>query len=235
MYRRKKGVIYGKKRRKVRKMIATAKILAYNGETLLIKPLVAIDRELIQKQIDSIEIRLVDGREISAEQRRKIFAIIRDISVWSGHEPEYIRMYTEFDYRLQHGLEPFSLSDCDVTTAREYISYLIDFCFNNGVPTRDTLLNHTDDIGKYLYSCLEYRKCAVCNDKADIHHIDTVGAGRNRDTIAHKGLRAVALCRKHHIEAHKMGQAFFDKWHIYGIILDDYLCKILNLRKETKK
>ena len=84
-------------------MIATAKIVGYDGEVLSVKPLVAIDRELLQKQVDIIEIRLTDGREISAEQRRKIFALVRDISAWCGHEPEYIRQYTEFDFRLQNG------------------------------------------------------------------------------------------------------------------------------------
>lgn len=212
--------------------ITTAKIVGYDGEILQLKPLGYIDRELLQKQVDVIEIRLVDGREISAEQRRKIFATVRDIAAWSGHEPEYIRQFTEFDFRLQNGLEPFSLSDCDKSTAREFISYLVEFCFNHGVPTRDTLLNRTDDIGKYLYYCLEHRRCAVCNEKADIHHVTTVGMGRDREQIIHIGMEAIALCRKHHQEAHIKGQAFFNEYHIYGIKLDKYLCDILNLKKE---
>ena len=212
--------------------ITTAKIVGYDGEVLQLKPLGYIDRELLQKQVDIIEIRLVDGREISAEQRRKIFATVRDIAAWSGHEPEYIRQFTEFDFRLQNGLEPFSLSDCDKSTAREFISYLIEFCFNHGVPTRDTLLNRTDDIGKYLYYCLEHRRCAVCNEKADIHHVTAVGMGRDREQIIHAGMEAIALCRKHHQEAHIKGQAFFNEYHIYGIKLDKYLCDILNLKKE---
>lgn len=210
-------------------MIATAKIVGYDGDVLYVKPLVAIERELIQKNVDVIEIRLTDGREISAEQRKKIFAMVRDIANWSGDEPECIRKFTQFEYRLQNGLEPFSLSDCDKSTARDYITYLIDFCFRHGVPTRDTLLNRTDDIDKYLYSCLEYRKCAVCNSKADVHHIDAIGMGRDRATIVHIGMEAIALCRKHHQEAHTKGQTFFDAYHIYGIELDQYLCKKLNL------
>lgn len=217
-------------------MITTARIISYNGDTLVIRPTVPVDREMIQKQVDTVELRLTDGREISAEQRKKIFAILRDISLWSGHEPEYIRFYTMFDYRLKKGIEPFSLSDCDMSTAREYIDYLIDFCFVQSVPTRDTLLNQTDDIGKYLYSCLEHRKCAVCNDPADIHHVDAVGMGRNRENISHLGLKAIALCRKHHTEAHTVGEeTFFERYHIYGIKLDEYLCEKLNLRKENKK
>lgn len=215
-------------------MIATAKIVDYDGELLTVKPLVAIDRELLQKQVDIIEIRLTDGREISAEQRRKIFAIVREIAMWSGHEPEYIRQYLEFDFRLLRNLEPFSLSDCDMSTAREFINYLIDFCFEHGVPTRDTLLNRTDDISKYLYSCLEHRRCAVCNDRADVHHTTAVGMGRNRDEINHIGMEAIALCRKHHQQAHAEGNKFFERYHIYGIKLDEYLCTVLNLNKGSK-
>ena len=213
-------------------MIATAKIVGYDGEVLLVKPLVAIDRELLEKQVEEIEIRLTDGREISNEQRRKVFAMVRDIADWCGDEPEHIRKFTSFEYRITKGIEPFSLSDCDMSTAREYITYLIDFCFRHGVPTRDTLLNRTDDISKYLYSCLAHRKCAVCNKQADVHHTQAVGMGRDRTKINHSGMEAIALCREHHREAHTRGQAFFDKYHIYGIKLDDNLCKILNLRKD---
>lgn len=213
-------------------MIVTAKIVGYDGETLQVKPLVTIDRELMQKNVGEIEIRLTDGREISAEQRKKIFALIRDISAWCGDEPEYIRQFTESEYRLQNGLEPFSLSDCDMSTAREYINYLIEFCFRHSVPTRDTLLNRTDDINKYLYSCLAHRRCAVCNDKADIHHIDAIGMGRDRTEIIHQGMDAIALCRRHHQEAHTRGKIFFEYHHIYGIKLDEHLCKILNLRSK---
>ena len=131
-------------------MIATARIVGYDGEILRVKPLSPIDRELLQKQVDSIEIRLTDGREISADQRRKIFALVRDIASWSGEEPEYIRKFTAFEYRITNGIEPFSLSDCKMSTAKESITYLIDFCFRHCVPTIDTLLNRTDDIDKYL-------------------------------------------------------------------------------------
>ena len=77
-----------------------------------------------------VEVRLDDGRTISVDQRRKIFAIIRDISLWSGHEPEELRQYLEWDFCSRAMREWFSLSDCDMTTAREFIAYLISFCFH---------------------------------------------------------------------------------------------------------
>lgn len=214
-------------------MIYTAEIVAYDGELLTVRPRELIDRDLLQKQVDTIEIRLTDGREISAEQRKKIFAIVRDIAIWSGHEPEYIRQYTEFDFRLMADIPPFSLSDCSVTTAREFINYLIDFCFRNNVPTKKPLINQSDEIGKYLYLCLEHRKCAICNQPADVHHIDTIGMGNNRNKVIHKGKKAIALCREHHTECHRIGTTdFFAKYNVFGIKLDDYLCQKLKLKRK---
>lgn len=211
-------------------MITTAKIVGYDGEILQVKPDCVIDRELLQKQVDSIEIRLNDGRTITDEQRRKAYAIEKDIANHTGHFPEEIHEFAKFSFRMQQGIEPFSLGNCSVSVAKDYISYLIDFCFTWGVPTKDTLLNQTDDISKYLYMCLEHRRCAVCNKVADVHHIDAVGMGRDRSQIVHKGMKAIALCREHHQIAHSKGKSFFDYYHIYGIKLDDYLCEKLNLR-----
>lgn len=156
--------------------------------------------------------------------------LIRDISLWSGHEPEELRQYLEWDFCSRAMREWFSLSDCDMTTAREFITYLISFCFHWGVPTKDSLLTQTDDIGKYLYLCLENRRCAICNRPAEVHHVDRIGMGMDREKVVHVGLNAIALCRAHHEEAHRREKALFAEYHIYGIKLDKHLCKILNLR-----
>ena len=210
-------------------MITTAKILNYNGDVLLVRPNDNIDKSLFRNTSELIELRFNDGRHISNEQRKKIFAIIRDISLWSGHAPEYLRGYLTWDFVAKYGCEWFSLSNVDMTTAKDFISYLVNFCFAWDVPTRDTLLNETDDIGKYLYMCLEHRKCAICNRYAEVHHVDRVGMGFDREKMVHIGLRAIALCRKHHEEAHKNEKKLFEDNHIYGIKLDEYLCKKLNL------
>ena len=76
-------------------MIATAKIIKSAHSQLLLAADEQITREIAQKHIGSVEIRLNDGRTISNDQRKKIFAIIRDISVWSGHDPEYLRQFRE--------------------------------------------------------------------------------------------------------------------------------------------
>ena len=62
-----------------------------------------------------------------------------------------------------------------------------------------------------------------------MHHVDRIGMGRDRKTIVHVGMRAIALCREHHIMAHNNEATLFEKYHIYGIKLDEYLCKKLKL------
>ena len=210
-------------------MITPADIVTYDGYNLIVRPYDKLGRELQQKQVRTVEVRLVDARTISAEQGRKIYAIIRDISDWNGDEPEWLKEYFKFTFCGEKGLEYFSLSDCEKSIATEFISYLIDFCFYQNISTRDTLLNLTDDINKYLYSCLENRKCAICNKHGEVHHVDRVGMGFDREQIVHIGLRAVCLCRKHHIKAHENENKLFKDNHIFGIKLDEYLCKKLNL------
>lgn len=117
-------------------MIVTAKIEKLENGKLVLKPDVDISRFLAQKRPRRVEVRLDDGRTISADQRRKIFAIIRDISLWSGQEPEELRLYLEWDFCSRCLREWFSLSNCDMTTAREFITYLIQFCFHWGGPQR---------------------------------------------------------------------------------------------------
>lgn len=207
-----------------------AKIISYDGRYLKIKPSAVISEELLRLNSNTVELSLDDGRTISEKQRKKIFAIIRDISLWQGDDPEVLRIYLTWDFCNINGFDLFSLSTVDMTTAREFINYLIEFCFYHRVPTKQSLYDNTDDIQTYLYLCLKYRRCAICNMFADVHHTDVVGMGRNRNKIIHLGLRVVALCRGHHNQAHMQGKSFFIDNHIYGIQLTKELCEKLNLK-----
>lgn len=186
------------------------------------------------QDITNIEIRLNDGRTINNDQRRKAYATIRDIADYTGHSPEYLKEWFKFDYLSQTGGEYFSLSDCSVTTAREYINHLIEFCIRHSVPIyHESLIHRTDDIDRYLYYCLLYRKCSVCGKAADIHHVtgSKIGMGGNRENTHHLGREAIALCRIHHEEAHRKEQEFFEQNHLYGIPLNKKLCAALGLKE----
>ena len=119
-----------------------------------------------------------------------------------------------------------------MTTARNFITHLIDFCVTNAIPCKVSLLEQCEDIEKYLYACVANRRCAVCGKKADIHEVERVGMGRDRRKMHHLGQLVEPLCRQHHQEVDQMGQKSFDeKYHLQGIRLDEQLCKILKWRK----
>jgi hypothetical protein len=72
------------------------------------------------------ELRLNDGRRISADQRKKAHATIADIANWQGECPVYAKMMFKAWFAAYNDIDlgKFSLSDCSVTTARLFISFL---------------------------------------------------------------------------------------------------------------
>jgi len=176
------------------------------------------------------ELRFNDGRTITADQRAKAHATIKDIADHFGYHPEDMKRLLKYWYVEMEGIELFSLAYCSVTTARLFINFLIDFAFEWDIPLKEPGGNRTDDISAYLYACLVRRKCCVCNDPAEPHHVDRVGMGRDRREIIHRDMLAMALCREHHNEVHVRGQDSFDKLHhVYGIAADDRVCNVYNL------
>ena len=166
------------------------------------------------------EITFFDKRRISPEQRKKIFALFEEISAYTGHFPTEVREILEFRFIAQEGIEYFSLSDVNKTIAREFISYLIEFCFTWNIPFKDKGITMADDVSKYLWLCIKHRKCCVCGKDADRHHVDTVGMGRDRRKVNHSEHRFMALCRKHHEEVGLIGQETFDELnHVMGVKL----------------
>lgn len=190
------------------------------------------DTYLIEKrQITEGELILDDGRTISADQRRKIYATLRDISLYTGDTAEYLKDFFKAEYVAETGGEWFSLKDVDVTTANMFLELLIEWCIRWDIPCQGNMIDRSPDVSRYLYRCLVYKRCAICGGKAELHHVDAVGAGRNRKEILHLGMRALPLCRNHHIEIHAMGRdSFFDKYHVYGIRLDEELCGAWKLK-----
>lgn len=207
------------------------KILDYNGKRLIISAPFT-DTELLSKQsIVDCEVILSDGRHITPSQRKYIYAMLRDIGFYSGHEADYLKDYFKADYISQTGESWFSLSNCSMTQANGLIEILIQFCIEWNIPTKDNLINFAPDISKYLYMCLKNKVCCVCRQKAELHHVDRVGMGRDRNEITQLGMRAMPLTRKYHNEAHTLGQAQFNaKYHVYGIALNEELCRIWKVR-----
>lgn len=188
-----------------------------------------------------------DKRSITPEQRRKAWALIGEIANYcgyrSGSDKEQMHQYLKDCFIMQmrettgEEWQPFSLADTDMTTARHYITYLVQFCIDMDVPTREPLWSMAEDLQAYVYQCAVHGVCAVCRRKAGIHHVDAVGMGRNRRTINHAGLMGLPLCwgiRSHHFEAHQLGDAaFMDKYKLAPIEITQEIAKLYRLRAQA--
>lgn len=208
-------------------MNIVGQIQDYNGKRLIISAPFFDTELLARQQIVDCEVLLSDGRSITPKQRKYIYALLRDIGLYTGHEVEYLKDYFKSDYVAKTGGDWFSLSNCSMTQANELIEILIQFCIEWYVPTQDNLIAFAPDLSKYLYMCLKNKVCCVTRQpKAELHHVDHIGTGRNRKEIVQLGMRVMPLTRKLHTEAHTLGQKSFDeKYHVYGIELTEELCK----------
>lgn len=191
-----------------------------DGTSLQIKiPDVDLSQYIVEKNARYAEIRIDDGRTITSLQRRKAYATIRDISSWTGYLPEEQKEWLKYLYIERTGSPYFSLSDCSMDTAREFINVILDYALEEGIPLSERGIERTDDIGRYLYSCIKNKRCAVCGRTGEIHHVDAIGAGRDRRYVDDSGYRKICLCRKHHTAAHQRGMKAFEKmYHVYGIV-----------------
>ena len=190
---------------------------------------------------DDVTVLWRDSRLISDEQRRKAYALIGEITAWAGYmsrERETVNQHLKQRFLMaqvdEYQRMMFSLADCTMTQAREYISFLIDFCLAEDVPTRRPLLELADDVQRMIYSCLCAKKCCVCQKKADLHHVDQIGMGYNRNTKPQIGARVLPLCRDHHDEYHRIGRTAFENlYHVEPVELDERIAKIHGLSKKA--
>lgn len=195
---------------------------------------------------DQVVVLWQDSRSITPEQRRKAWALIGEISAAYGYLSAGDREQLNADLKRQfliqrmdeltaEAIKRFSLSDCDQTTARLYITYLIDFVIEHDIPTKEMTAELCEDVEAYVYQCMMHKRCCICRKPADLHHIDRVGMGRNRNDIVHVGMEAIALCREHHTEAHQHGDAaLLERYHLVPITITDEIAKKLNLRRQSK-
>lgn len=177
---------------------------------------------LRHKRIKGAELRLDDGRHITAAQRRKAYATIRDIADFTGYLPEEEKEWLKYLHIIRTGEEYFSLSRCSMDTARGFLNTILDHAIENGIPLSEPGMERTDDTGAYLYACIRHRKCAVCGREGEIHHVDAIGMGRDRKSVDDRCSRKICLCREHHSAAHKRGmKAFAQMYHVYGIVIPE--------------
>lgn len=196
---------------------------------------------MCRREYKEVDIQMIDSRPLSDKQRRSCYAMIREIAVWSGDTTEAIKDALKLDFwcgeLVQMADTLFSLHDAPMSVVAAFQSWLARFIVRNDVPTRVPMLEYVDDVDDYVYACLISKKCCICGKRADLHHIDTVGMGRDRTEIIHEGLEVMPLCREHHEEFHTVGKTdFFAKYHLNcGIAADKTICRIYGIKARKEK
>jgi hypothetical protein len=186
-----------------------------------------------------------DENGVSAQQRKFAFALLHDIW-WSQvgglwiETPETVKQhfYAMYEYYNSLDFGEFSLSAAKgtKTDTNQFINMLLDYAAIHDISLSVKPLNELEpqEIARWEYRCLMEKMCVVCGKKpSDLHHLDTVGSGMNRQHTNHLGHRAVQLCREHHNLAHSLGiETFMQRFKINGIKIDEKIAMAhgLNMR-----
>lgn len=214
---------------------------------------------MCRREYKEVDIQMLDSRPLSAQQRKSCYAMIREIAEWMGElqssaqdimekqfrtaikreraeaTKEYMKLRFWCDELTETADTLFSLSDAPMSVVAAFQSWLARFIVSNDVPTCRPMLDYVDDVYDYVYACLLNKKCPICGKRADLHHYENIGMGRNRDTIIHEDMEVLPLCREHHTEIHTIGRdTFMQKYHLgsHGIVADKTICRIYGLKSK---
>lgn len=181
--------------------------------------------EVNKKASGAIVVEIEEKEHISNEQRRLLYALWRDYEIYTGTPLDAVEAWFKYQYMLERNLDHFpSLSRGAMTkdVATDFITYTLEYYLNNGVPFAQQDWYKGADVARICYAMLMNRICFICGRiNSDAAHVETVGAGRNRNKIDHSKHHFMCLCREHHNLQHNMGiDSFMQQYHIVPIQLD---------------
>lgn len=165
---------------------------------------VATGVKLEQSHIDLLEngysinaeVEVHDNKRISSDQRKKIFAMCRDIELYWGEPVESTRRIFQAELEIMNGYESISLSNCSMKVARELIELIIAFMFHHQIPMQVETSKLLKEDKALLYWSTVNRNCVICGKPhSDLAHHSAIGRGSNRKKMDHYGYEVLALCR----------------------------------------
>lgn len=216
-------------------------MLDQNSDDFVVDNAMMMNNNVVALNVD-------DGVSITNAQRKFSFAVMRDIfeAQYGGYDAtndgwlvteESVRQHFYSKYFERYG-EEFTLSASKGRKydANNFIDILMEFVDDNGVMIKDyrPLEYMTDKAAyKHCYRALMNSTCAICGKPhADLHHVDTIGIGNNRDKVNHLGRYAIELCRKHHNELDSPNhdqKEFIEKYHLAPVKINELIAKKHNL------
>lgn len=145
--------------------------------------------------------------QISPEQRKKVYVLFKDIANATGDNAESVKLNMKPLFIQNYGYEDFSLSNCSAELAKDFISFLVGWCFMNGVNLTDKPQEILDDIESFLFLCNRSKKCCVCGKEAEVIFISS-NEGKPKQ---------ISLCPEHRQEWQNIGREFYLKYHVKPI------------------
>lgn len=185
----------------------------------------------------TVELLVDDGRHITPDQRKKIYALLGDYCLYTGYSLNEAKLFFKSMVADFFHTEMFSLSDCSETVASQMITTMLEFFFFEDIPFHTKIWDSLPDDFPRVMMCIKTKRCAIClKEHADIHHVTAVGMGRNRNEINHVGMYIEPLCRVHHTIFHTIGaKNFMAKYHIKPIKVTPEIAKELHLGKQKSE
>ena len=161
----------------------------------------------------------------SLEQFLNVLDSFKDKTL--GEDLEFVKMaYIKSIQDFCLNYENFSLSLKLMTKEgyTKFIEYLFDFFNEKDIPYRkeiaELLMQNENEF--YLYQCLKYKRCCICGNSGELHHLEQVGTEGYKSDYGQ--LTYTCLCRKHHSEVHADGRL-----KVEGIKLNEKQLKDLKL------
>lgn len=183
----------------------------------------------------------IDSRPLSDRQRKMCYALIGEISDYTGQGKHSTKQYMKIRFLADDFGETadriFSLANAPMSLVCAFQRHLVRFMVEFDIPSQKSLLEYVDDVPDYIYACLIAKKCCITGRPADLHHVHRIGMGRDRDDIIHEGMEVLPLCREMHQEAHTMSdREFFEKYHLPGgVVMDKTLCRIYKVKARKER
>lgn len=220
-------------------------ILNQDGDILTVRIFDKLDEEQRNRfEIDGklyAMVELFDPESITVAQRNHIYALFKDMSVFTGYPEEHWERYMKVNF-MHHEMLPdipsLKYNAMSKATANNFIEYIIIFCIQNEIPFRKNQYYLTGESAKVVYYLLMNRLCVVCGkEHAEIHHTDNlVGMGQDRRKYNHLNSGFLSLCRTHHDEAHVIGlDNFNEKYILKPIKLKEREFKQLGIQGDFSK
>lgn len=171
------------------------------------------------------EIRIEDGRHRTGRQNRFIHALIRDIAMWHCEDPAIEKRFMFYWWCALNEKDYSSTTQLNMEDANSFIDFLLEFIIEHGIHADHPILEELvkiKDVSRYLWLCLHFRKCCICGKSGQVHHVDKIGMGSNRNKVDDSEKRKICLCENHHLlykeSIHSIGdKEFFNKHKVFGI------------------